>query len=311
MNATVLGELLHPMVDALERIRYEAAIFQRLEIVDFIGMGGLRYLKGTKTVREQVQKRFRLAPEETSCPPLPRSTWSDALRSPGRSQVFYDVLVVLVEKARSVLPDRLAAIPGLVDRSVRALDSDVETRNHHEFRVLRDYEGDPQAWTPKKNVLWLVDRGLISARLWDEKKRKLKSTVITRMKSGLVVEHGEARDVAAIPENRDVVRDETIALRGSPEPWRWVTFCNDVGEEIVFLTNELALEPGVVAILFLRFWDEGSTSTHGRATSVRPRRGGRGRLRSRSRSTWRLSHISWWPCGSTKKPNSGASVKRL
>jgi len=76
------------------------------------------------------------------------------------------------------------------------------------------------------------------------------------MKSGLVVEHAEVREVASISENRDVVRDEQIVLRSSSEPWRRVTFYNDAGEEIVFLTNELGLEPGVVASLFLRRWDE-------------------------------------------------------
>ena len=295
-NNTVLGEMLAPMVDALDRVRYQPAVFRELKIEEFISLGVLRHLQGVKTLREQVQKLFDLAPDETSRPPLARSTWSDALRSRRRGQVLHDVVGVLEEKARSDLPDRLAAIPGLGDRFVCAIDgtyqqesahygrrtprqggddnpkghglltmcdvrrgcavdSYVETRNRHELHVLQDYEKDPRAWTHKKNVLWLVDRGLISARLWDGKKRKLKSTVITRMKSGLVVEHAEDRGVAAIPENRDVVRDETIALRSSPEPWRRVTFCNDAGEEIVFLTNELALEPGVIAFLYLRRWD--------------------------------------------------------
>jgi len=295
-NDTVLGELLDPVVDALDRVRYQPKVFRGLKMGELISLGVLRHLQGVKTLREQVQKLFHLAPDETSRPPLARSTWSDALRSGRRSQVLHDVVGVLVEKARSVLPDRLAAIPGLGDRLVCAIDgtyqqesahygrrtprqggddnpkghglltmcdvrmgcaveSYVETRNQHELHTLRDYEKAPQAWTHKKNVLWLVDRGLISAPLWDAKKRKLKSTVITRMKSRLVVEHAEDRDVAAIPENRDVVRDETIALCSSSETWRRVTFCNDAGEEIVFLTNELALEPGVIAFLYLRRWD--------------------------------------------------------
>jgi len=71
-----------------------------------------------------------------------------------------------------------------------------------------------------------------------------------------LIEHPQIREMTAIPENRDVLRDETITLRSSSEPWRRVSFCNDTGEEIVFLTNELAAVPGVIAFLYLRRWDE-------------------------------------------------------
>jgi len=296
-NNTVLGELLHPVAEALDRVRYRPSIFLELTMMDFIALGVLRHLQGMKTLREQVQALLHLSPEETSRPPLARSTWSDALKSGRRLAVLRDLCVVLVKDARAVLPDRLEEIPGLGNRPVYAADGSyqeesthyrrctprqggydnpkghglltfydvrlgsavdvyVELCNEHELTVLRHYDENPQALTREKCALWLVDRGFISAPDWDAKKRKLKSTVITRMKSGLVVEHAEVREVASIPENRDIVRDEQIVLRSSSQPWRRVTFCNDAGEEIVFLTNELGLEPGVIAFLFLRRWDE-------------------------------------------------------
>ena len=294
---TVLGELLHPVEDALERVRCQSGIFWQLSMMDFISLGVLRHLQGMKTLREQVQTLFHLSPDVSSRIPLARSTWSDALRSCPRLAVLRDGLAVLVKQATAVLPDRLVEIPGLGDRPVFAMDGTyqqesvhygrctprqggydnpkghglltfydvrlgcpvdvcVETCNRHELTVLHDYDASPKAITCQKRALWVVDRGFISARLWDEKKRKLRSTVITRMKSSLVIEKAEVREVASIPENRDVVKDEQVVLRSSSEPWRRITFCNDAGDEIAFLTNEMKLEPGVIAFLFLRRWDE-------------------------------------------------------
>jgi len=294
---TVFGDLLKPVIDVLDRVRYKPAIFREVKMPTFIALGVLRHLQGVKSLREQVQLLLHLSPEDVSRPPLARSSWSDAIHSPRRQAVLRDVVPELVQKARSVLPDRLLAIPGLGSRSVYAVDGTyqeesvhyrrctprqgghdnpkghglltfydarlgvpvdvyVETRSDHEIAVLREYDRGPGALTQEKKALWLVDRGFLSARDWDAKKRKLKSTVITRMKSNLVVEDAAPIEVPSIPENRDVVRDEKILLRSSSDPWRRVTFCNDAGDEVVFLTNEMTLEPGVIAFLFLRRWDE-------------------------------------------------------
>jgi hypothetical protein len=137
-----------------------------------------------------------------------------------------------------------------------ATDVWVETRSAHELTCLRDYDRHTtEAVTRVKNGLWVVDRGLIDARFWDAKKAKLGSTMITRMKDDLVVDHATAQPVAATPVNQGVVSDERIRLRSSPADWRRITVETDAAEVVCFLTNELDLAPGVVAFLYLRRWD--------------------------------------------------------
>jgi hypothetical protein len=61
-------------------------------------------------------------------------------------------------------------------------DEHVETRSRHEITLLRDYEQSAQAMTRDKGALWLVDRAFIDAAFWDDRKKSLGVTMITRMK---------------------------------------------------------------------------------------------------------------------------------
>jgi hypothetical protein len=131
-----------------------------------------------------------------------------------------------------------------------------ETRSAHEIALLQDYDRhSASARTRAKNALWVVDRALIDARFWDAKKRTRGATMITRWKDNLAVDHATAQPVAATPVNQGVVSDERIALRSSSAGWRRITIETDAAEEVAFLTNELDLEPGVLAFLYLRRWD--------------------------------------------------------
>jgi len=137
-----------------------------------------------------------------------------------------------------------------------ATDVWVETRSAHELTCLRDYDRHAtEAVTRVKNGLWVVDPGLIDGRFWDAKKAKLGCTMITRWKDNLVVDHATAHPVAATPVNHGVVSGEHIALRSSSAVWRRITVETNAAEVIDFLTNELDLEPGVLAFLYLRRWD--------------------------------------------------------
>jgi hypothetical protein len=137
-----------------------------------------------------------------------------------------------------------------------ATDVWVETRSAHELTCLRDYDRHAAgALTRVKNGLWVVDRAFIDARFWDAKKHKLKCTMITRMKDDLVVDSTTAQPVAVALVNQGVMSDERIALRSSSAVWRRITVETDAAEEVCFLTNELDLEPGVLAFLYLRRWD--------------------------------------------------------
>ena len=293
---TVFAALLSPLEQALSRVR-KAKVGRVLSMPDFIALGVLRHLQGMTTLREQVQTLFHLDPDAPEQVPLARSTWSDALSSPTRLEVLEEVTPPLVSAAQTVLPDRLADIPGLGQRQVRAIDGTyqhesahykrctpkqggednpkghalltfynlrlgvpetvyVDTRNRQEITLLHDYDRDPQALTQQRNVLWLVDRGFVDARFWDAKKRRLGSTVITRMKANLCVDSTEGLPVAEDPVNAGVVSDLRVTLTSSSEPWRLITYRSPKGRVVKFLTNDFGLLPGVIAFLFLNRWEE-------------------------------------------------------
>lgn len=229
--------------------------------------------------------------------PLARSTCSDALGAPTRLLVLQEMLPMLVGEAAAVLPDRLAEIPGLGTRPVRAIDGtyqgesahfrrctakaggednptghallsfynlrlgvpedvQVETRNRHEMAILRDYDRSPQAPTRERHTLFLVDRAFIDARFWDAKKAKCAITIITRIKSNLRIDSTKALGVAADPVNAGVQRDLRVRFTSSPAPWRLITFRTRRGQVVEFLTNDFDLQPGVVAFLYSRRWEE-------------------------------------------------------
>lgn len=137
-----------------------------------------------------------------------------------------------------------------------AVDARTETDSRHEMALLKDYDDHPGAVTRERGALWLVDRAFIDASYWDEKKRRLKVTMITRMKCNLSVESTEVLPVAPAPVNEGVVSDLRITLLSSGEFWRLVTFRSRRGHTVEFLTNDFTLEPGMVAFLYARRWDE-------------------------------------------------------
>jgi hypothetical protein len=296
-DQSVFAELLAPLAGGLARVRGAPSFGRSLKMTDFIALGVLRHLQGTPTLREQVQALLHLDPNAHTRVPLARSTWSDALASPARLAVLQEMLPALVSAAAAVLPDRLAGIPGLGARAVRAIDGtyqsesahfrrrtpkqggednpkghallsfynlrlgvpedvQVETRNRHETAILRDYDQSPQALTRARGTLFLVDRAFIDARFWDAKKTKLAITIITRMKSNLRIDSSEALSVAADPVNAGVQRDLRVMLASSREPWRLITYRTRRGHLVEFLTNEFDLQPGVIAFLYSRRWEE-------------------------------------------------------
>ena len=136
-----------------------------------------------------------------------------------------------------------------------AADVYADTRNRLEAALLRDYDANDQAMTRYKDALWLVDRAFIDAPFWDKKKKRLGLTMMTRTKS-LSVDSTEALPVAEVAVNEDVVKDLRITLRSSCEFSRLITFRTRRGHLVEFLTNELDLEPGLVAFLYSRRWEE-------------------------------------------------------
>jgi hypothetical protein len=127
-DKTVFAELLPPVERALARVRSARGLGRTLSMSDFIALGVLRHLQGMGTLREQVQTLLHLDPAPGARVPLARSTWSDALCSAARPGVLEETLAALVADAAAVLPDRLADIPGLGTRPVRALMAPTRAR---------------------------------------------------------------------------------------------------------------------------------------------------------------------------------------
>ena len=146
---TVLADLLDPVSRALARVR-QATVGRTLTMPDFIVLGVLRHLQGMSTLREQVQTLLHLDPATAARGPLARSTWSDALASPSREAVLRDLVPALVQEAQVLLPDRLAGIPGLGDRPVRAIDGTYQAESAH-FRRCTPRQGG--ADNPKGHAL--------------------------------------------------------------------------------------------------------------------------------------------------------------
>jgi hypothetical protein len=136
------------------------------------------------------------------------------------------------------------------------VDVQVEVLNRHETTVLRDYDQTSQAVTQQRNALFVVDRAFIDAPFWDVKKAKLGITMITRMKSNLRIDSTEALKVAPDPVNEGVLRDLRIMLSSSRQPWRLITYRTRRGQHVEFLTNDFDLQPGVIAFLYSRRWEE-------------------------------------------------------
>lgn len=132
----------------------------------------------------------------------------------------------------------------------------IDTRSRHEIMMLKDYATLPESAMSMKNALWLVDRAFINASYWDQAKCKKGVTMITRMKKDLVVEQKKSLKIKSHELNQGVCRDEEILLKSSDSVWRLISYTAENGHELEFLTNEMKLEPGVIAFLYLRRWDE-------------------------------------------------------
>ena len=88
------------------------------------------------------------------------------------------------------------------------------------------------------------------------KKRTCAITIITRVKANLRIDSTEDLGIATDPVNAGVQRDLRVMLASSPEPWRLITYRTRRGHVVEFLTNDFDLQPGVVAFLYSRRWEE-------------------------------------------------------
>ncbi len=97
---------------------------------------------------------------------------------------------------------------------------------------------------------------LLMESIWDYYQNKYQSTVITRMKSVLSYTEVSERQVAKIPCNDNIQYDNVIEAKFSKKAWRLIGFVADDGTKYEYLSNDFNLEPGVIAFLYYRRWDE-------------------------------------------------------
>ena len=98
LNDTVLEEWFRPMQKALDTVRYSRERFFTLTAEFFILLGCLRQLQGLKIMRDQIQALFD-TDDYADKVPLARSTGSDALANPQRSEILREAVQVLVRDA--------------------------------------------------------------------------------------------------------------------------------------------------------------------------------------------------------------------
>ena len=296
LNETILHDWFHPMENALEKVRYSDAIFQSLPMNSFILLGGLRQLLSINSLREHVQTLFHLdsaadrvpVPRSTGSDAMASSLRRDILRQGAHHLVTFartavtdklsgvdgidqrPVLAIDVtyqeesSHYQRVLPkeggtDNQKGHRLLTYYDLRCgipVNVKTETASLGEMRVLK--EDDPQVtdWSRIRGAIYGVDRAFIDGAYWDERKEKLKATVMTRLKSTLVYTPVHSRDVMKLPCNESVLSDIVIELKCAKQPWRLIKWRSPEGVVYDYLTNDFSLEPGVAAFLYDRRWDE-------------------------------------------------------
>ena len=296
LQETVLADWFEPMQQAFEKVRYSDRLFQALPMISFALLGGLRQLLCIDTLREQVQSLFHCDVNAEQVPvarstwsdAMGSRRRRDILRQAIAELVAF-AQTALGDKLAGI--EGIGQRPVLAmdatyqeesSHYVRVLPTEggednqkghmlltyydvrrgipvnvkTETASLGEMRVLKGARGEAMDWSRIRRAIYVVDRAFIDATYWDERKRSLHATVITRMKSTLVYTRTETREIAALPCNEQVLSDQVIALQSSKQPWRLIKWCSPEGITYEYLTNDFSLEPGVAAFLYYRRWDE-------------------------------------------------------
>lgn len=295
LDQTVLREFFNPVLESLMKVRFSNNRFSSIPMEAFCLFGCLRHLRGVASLRELVQHFFHLAEEEQMPVPRSTyaEALNSSLRATVLHDTVNALVEIAGNRlpdrlanikglgSRAVFAidgsyqkesahfNRLTPKNGGEDNhkghmmltlfNVRLglpIDVAIETRNMHETRVLMDQFDKKGGCLQKRNALFVVDRAFVNMPFWDNQKRRYKQTSVTRWKDNLNVVSSTKQDIQKIAINQGVLVDESIQLNASDQPWRRIIYCTPEGDKLIFLTNELELEPGIIAFLYLRRWDE-------------------------------------------------------
>jgi len=231
LHETVLLDWFTPMENALEKVRYSDAIFQSLPMASFCLLGGLRQLLALDTLRERVQMLFHWQETAEQVPvarstwsdAMSSATRRTILRQ-AITQMVASAQAILPNKfaglsgigkrpilaldatyqAESSHYTRVLPAEGGNDnqkghmlltcydiRHGIPVNVKTETASMGEMRVLKEEDDHAVDWSRCRDAIYVVDRAFIDARYWDERKKAISATVITRMKSVLGVHDQE------------------------------------------------------------------------------------------------------------------------
>lgn len=146
-------------------------------------------------------------------------------------------------KSQSLFPLVLADLAG------RKKEHDVRALKRQSVAMLRQGAGKG------RKVLWVWDKAGVDFAFWQERKAS-GIYFLSLRKEGLClkVEQERVIDVTQ-PINQGVTGDRVVTDRRGLRV-REITFCNPCdGEVYVYLTSEMTLEPGLLALLYKTRWE--------------------------------------------------------
>ena len=293
---TLLGAVLFPIEQALGRCRANNATFRTLNMADFITLGVLRHLQGILCGRAHLQSLAHEVAQLGRTPLARSTWGDALASNTRHTVLVQCVVELLrIARARlpdrlkgfsSLTGRAVYAVDGSYQKESAhfrrrspkdggednakghcllsffdlrlgcVIDAAVETRSRHEVPVLRDYDDDDAALTREHKALWVVDRGFIDAPWWDQKKRRLGATMITRWREDLVIDSNEMIAIDVQSCNEGVLSDQRITLKSSGEFWRLIMYQTPRGPVVKFLSNDFTLQPGEIAFIYSRRWEE-------------------------------------------------------
>lgn len=296
MDKTVLSNFFQPALNALGKVRHGFGSYAALPMDAYILVSCLRHLQGQKSLREQIQQWFHLADKEQTpiarssySDALNSKSRADVVKKVVSELVVQagSILPDRLKKIEGIGSRSIYAVDGSYQKESAHFQRQtpkeggtdnhkghmmltffdvrmgipigvrIETTNRHELLVLKEeLMAEDRCFKKIKNAIFVVDRAFVDMPFWDEKNRRLNINVITRSKVNLTIEKSAPRAIATTRINDGIMLDENVKLKASKELWRRITYSAPNGSEYVFLTNDFTLEPGVVAFLYLRRWDE-------------------------------------------------------
>lgn len=296
MDNTVLSNFFEPVLKALSKVRHHFNKNGSLPMDTYALISCLRHLQGQKSMRELIQQLFHLANEEqapvarASYSDAINSESRAIVVKKAVSELVEQTKSILPDrlaKIEGIGSRAIYAVDGTYQKESahyqRQTPKDggtdnhkghmmltgydirlglpigvrIETSNRHELLVLKEeLKSEDGCFKKLRNSIFVVDRAFVDMPFWDEQQNRSKINVITRSKVNLTIEKKTAIAIDDTKINEGVIADENVKLKASTEPWRRITYIAPNGNEYIFLTNDFTLEPGIVAFLYMRRWDE-------------------------------------------------------